>query len=132
VSFRHGHPKISLFGLVESHTGSPEFITEEKLITTGGDLDTEEVYSWAIPSGENLGEFTANFTSHTFSNDGNLMFTGNMGGMIIVLDPISGEEKDIFFGHDLSVQEIVLSPDSTMMLSESTDGTVIFRRLEEN
>jgi len=132
VNFRHGHSTMSLFGLTRVQTGSPEFVTEDMLATIGGDWDSDEVYTWAMPSGENLGKFTTmNFTSHVFSDDGSLLFAGK-GGMIVVLDPITGQEMDIFFGHDYSVTGIVLSPDGTMMLSRSSDGTAIFRRLEKD
>lgn len=131
VNFRHGHSTTSLFGLVTFQTGSPEFVTEDMLVTTGGGIGSDEVYTWAIPSGENLGKFTTLFTSHAFSDDGSLLFAG-LGGMIAVMDPITGEVMDIFVGHDSGVTGIVLSPDGTMMLSESSDGTVIFRRLEED
>jgi WD40 repeat protein len=131
VSFRHGHSTASLFGLVTFQTGSPEFVTEDMLVTTGGGIGSDEVHTWAIPSGENLGKFTTLFTSHAFSDDGSLLFAG-VGGVIGVLDPITGETKDIFFGHDYGVMGIVLSPDGAMMLSKSSDGTAIFRRLEED
>ena len=130
VNFRHGHSEISFFGLAKFETGSPEFVTEDMLVTTGGDWASNEVYTWAIPSGENLGKFT-DFTMDAFSDDGSSLFAGKRG-MIVVLDPITGEEMDVFFGHDSGVTGIVLSPDGTMMLSESSDGTVIFRRLEED
>ena len=132
VNFRHGHSTVSLFGLATLQTGSPEFVTEDTLVTTGGGWDSDEVYTWAIPSGENLGKFTTAFSSHAFSDDGSLLFASNRVGMIAVLDPITGEETDILFGHDGIVGDIVLSPDGTMLLSGSLDGTVIFRRLEQD
>jgi WD40 repeat protein len=85
-----------------------------------------------VPSGKKLGGFTASdvYFSHVFSKDGTRLYVGQ-SGMISVLDPLSGEKINAFFEHDSSAMGILLSPDGTTMLSNSSDGTVIFRRLEE-
>jgi WD40 repeat protein len=131
VTFRHGHSTVSLFGLHTFQTGSPEFLTEDMLATKGGDWDSDEVYTWAMPSGENLGKFkTSGYTSHVFSDDGSMLFASK-GHVIVVFNPITGEAKDFFLGHSAIVTDVVLSSDGTMMLSKSRDGTAIFRRLKE-
>ena len=129
VEFRHGHSTMSLFGLTTQQTGTPEFVTDDVLATSGGDWDTDELYLWSMPGGERLGGFTTRFNSRTFSADGSLLYA-SVQSMIGVFDPATGEAVDILLGHDGNVTDILLSPDGTMMLSGSSDGTAILRRLE--
>ena len=131
TSFRHGHPGVSFLGLTTFQTGSPTFVTDDLLVTTGGDWGEERVYTWAVPSAEKLGGFTTSmFSAHAYSHDGSRLYI-ERGENITIVDPLTGEVIDAYLGHDASVTDIVLSPDGTMMLSGSSDGTVIFRRLEE-
>jgi WD40 repeat protein len=128
VDIRPRHASISLFGLVTRETGSPHFVTDAILATTGGDWGKNEVFTWAVPSGKNLGKFTNNRTHLGFSSDGMLEYE-NALGTILVTDAFTGEIKDLLGGHRLSVSDLVLSSDGKMMLTGSYDGTVIFRRI---
>ena len=65
-------------------------------------------------------------TTAAFSPDGELLATGDEGGMIILWDVAARKIVDQLYGHTGEITHLVFSPDGGMLASGSEDGTVRF------
>lgn len=131
TTFRHGHSKVSLFGITTFQTGSPVFVTDDILATHGLNPNGDEYYTWSLPDGENLGRFTTSNSRYVYARDGSVMYLTETGlGAVQILDPLTGEKLNAYIPHDDTIDTLALSPDGILMLTASTDGTIVVRTLE--
>lgn len=133
TTFRHGHASINFFGITDIQSGTPEFLTDELLATTGGGWDDDEYYTWMMPGGTQIGSFETSSGRHAYSADGSQLVIAETGvGVAQLLNPLTGETRRLFYVHDNTINGIVISRDGRYMLTTSMDGTVVVQRLPDD
>jgi WD40 repeat protein len=67
---------------------------------------------------------TGPLTAIAFSQDGTMLVSASISGIVQLWDTATGNARQTLKGHTRSVNAIAFSPDGTMLASASNDGTV--------
>ena len=115
TSIRHGN------SLIRSVTFSPD---GTRLLSVSS--ISEEIKVWDIVTGTEIKSFSGNpyLSCATFSPDGTKIISGDMDGVIKILDANSGIELMKLIGHDDYVTSVSFNSDGTLLASGSEDSTI--------
>ncbi|HLY29200.1 MAG TPA: protein kinase [Aggregatilineales bacterium] len=99
------------------------FSPDDRYLLTGS-LGTAQL--WDTTSGELVRAFSVGsaVTSVALSSDGRLALTGSRDKLARLWDVASGQQVQVFTGHDDAVSAVAFSPDGKMVATASRDYTV--------